>query len=78
MDSLKVILKMLTVLILAVVFAGLVMTILYTVPTERMVRHVLQSKDMYLENKIPNWSNKQVYSTIDNYSDAIMLNTAIC
>lgn len=77
-DFLLLILKSIGILIVGSFVCILLLTAVYTLPTEQMERNVLHSVDIY-EGKVvlPRWIDDYTYTTLDNFTDALMMLTAI-
>lgn len=63
----------------AVIVGTLLMIFLYSLPTTRMKENVLKSSSMYDGGvySFNNWANGKSYTALSNFTDTIMLNTAI-
>ena len=63
----------------AVIVGTLLMIFLYSLPTTRMKENVLKSSSMYDGSvySFNNWANGKSYTALSNFTDTIMLNTAI-
>lgn len=65
-------------LIVAVILGTLLMIGVYRLPTEKIILHVKESEDIYaFEGQRPNWTPGLKYGQLDNYTDSIMLRTAM-
>ncbi len=74
--SLKSIGKVLAVLLTGIISGFLILCFVHLLPVERMHKNVLASKDILNSHAqiIPGYLSTEV----DNYTDSIMLNEAIC
>ena len=65
-------------LIVAVILGTLLMIGVYRLPTEKIILHVKESEDIYaFDGQRPNWTPGLKYGQLDNYTDSIMLRTAM-
>lgn len=65
-------------LIIAISLGTVLMIGVYHLPTERIVIHIEESADIYaFEGQRPNWTPGLKYGQLDNYTDSIMLRTAM-
>lgn len=64
---------------IAVIVGALLMVFLYSLPTNQMKANISKSSSMYDggEYSFRNWANGKNYTTLSNFTDTIMLNTAI-
>lgn len=76
----NIIIKTILLVFISAVIGTLLMTGLYSLPTDRISAHVEASSSLYEvgENKINNWVGDLRYGKIDNSTDFVMLNTAMC
>lgn len=73
----KLILKFLVILLIAVCAGTIIMIILYSLPIDRIVRHVSETITVFSTRIINNWAGGR-YSALSNSTDSIMINNAIC
>lgn len=68
--------KVIIILITGILLGFLALCLVHLLPTERMFQNVLHSQDVINSHAqlIPGYES----TTIDNYTDSIMLNEAIC
>ena len=72
-------LKAAAVLIAAWLIGFAAMTLVYKLDTAPMMRHVKSSINTFeQEGNYPRWSKGLVFTANDNFTDALMLSTAIC
>lgn len=74
------IIKSILLVLISIVVGTIAMIGLYLLPTDRIESHLNESTSLYNqdENKVDNWIGYLRYAKIDNYTDSLMLNTALC
>lgn len=74
------ILKMVIILIVSILLGTILMMGIYSLPTDNIRNNVENSTSLYEkdENKIDNWIGYLRYGKIDNFTDSIMINMALC
>ena len=76
----KTLLKILLLLIVSIFIGTILMLGVYSLPTDRIEKHLQESTTLYVqnENKIENWIGNLRYGIIDNSTDSTMLNISLC
>ena len=74
------IIKSILIVLISIVVGTLALVCVYSLPTKRIEQHLNESTSLYNqdENKVDNWIGYLRYAKIDNYTDALMLNAALC
>ena len=69
--------NMIFILISAIALGTVLMIGVYCLPTDRMMQNIKNSTEHFEVGEFPQWSNGMIHTTIDNFTDAIMLFKAI-
>lgn len=74
----RTLLKLLGLLIISIGLGTLIMTLLYSIPVEKIEYYASDSSIVYKEQKIEQWAGNTRYSHISNLTDSTMIDIAIC
>ena len=69
--------KLVIFITISIIICTFLMLLLYSMPTDRIYENAKESVSLYDTQMIRNWSGNTVYSKLDNFTDALMINIAL-
>lgn len=80
MKKSNIILKLVGLLFTSIICGVLLLMVVYSLPTDRIRNNLNDSIPLYKQDsyKIENWIGNLRYAKLDNTTDAVMFNTALC
>lgn len=76
-EMFKSIAKSFSVLLISIVCGAILLGIVYSLPTNRIITNASKSKDLYYDNMIKSWNGNSRYGKLDTTTDAIMISNAV-